>query len=102
MIDETYIEFSTNVNEISAISLCHEFDNLMVLRGTSKFFATPGLRLGYAVTGNDTIKNEINTNKNPWMINSLAVVAGETMFADNEYIEKNTQSDPLRKKQAKQ
>ena len=40
MIDETYIEFSTNVNEISAISLCHEFDNLIVLRGTSKFFAT--------------------------------------------------------------
>lgn len=88
MIDETYIEFSTNVDEISAISLCHEFDNLIVLRGTSKFFATPGLRLGYAVTSNAPIKNEINTNKNPWMINSLAVVAGETMFADNEYIEK--------------
>ena len=29
-----------------------------------------------------------NTNKNPWMINSLAVVAGETMFLDEEYIDK--------------
>mgnify|MGYP002334717512 CR=1 FL=1 len=88
MIDETYIEFSTNVNEISAISLCHEFDNLIVLRGTSKFFATPGLRLGYAITSNSQILTDINTNKNPWMINSLAVVAGETMFLDEEYIDK--------------
>ena len=52
MIDETYVEFAENIHEVSAIPLCKEFDNLMVLRGTSKFFAAPGLRLGYAVTGN--------------------------------------------------
>ena len=28
----------------------------------------------------------INTRKNPWTINSLAVVAGETMFSDTAYI----------------
>ena len=27
-----------------------------------------------------------NTRKNPWTINSLAVVAGETMFSDTAYI----------------
>ena len=88
MIDETYIEFVPDVDELSAIPLTDEFDNLIILRGTSKFFATPGLRLGYAITGNDRILTEINTNKNPWMINSLAVVAGETMFLDEEYINK--------------
>lgn len=88
MIDETYIEFVPDVDELSAIPLTDKFDNLIILRGTSKFFATPGLRLGYAVTGNDHILKEINTNKNPWMINSLAVVAGETMFLDEEYINK--------------
>lgn len=86
MIDETYVEFAENIHEVSAIPLCKEFDNLMVLRGTSKFFAAPGLRLGYAVTGNRELLNDINSNKNPWMINSLAVVAGETMFMDEEYI----------------
>lgn len=86
MVDETYVEFAENIHEVSAIPLCKEFDNLMVLRGTSKFFAAPGLRLGYAVTGNRELLNDINSNKNPWMINSLAVVAGETMFMDEEYI----------------
>ena len=88
MIDETYIEFVPDVNELSAIPLTELFDNVIILRGTSKFFATPGLRLGYAITSNSQILTDINTNKNPWMINSLAVVAGETMFLDEEYIDK--------------
>ena len=88
MIDETYIEFVPDVNELSAIPLTELFDNVIILRGTSKFFATPGLRLGYAITSNSQILTAINTNKNPWMINSLAVVAGETMFLDEEYIDK--------------
>jgi threonine-phosphate decarboxylase len=53
----------------------------------SKFFASPGLRLGYAVTGNQDLLKKINTRKNPWTINSLAAIAGELMFSDTEYIE---------------
>ena len=29
----------------------------------------------------------INTHKNPWMINSLAAIAGEIIFSDTKYIE---------------
>lgn len=88
MVDETYVEFAPDVEKISAISLCSRFENLIVLRGTSKFFAAPGLRLGYAICGSPYIINEINTKKNPWMLNSLAVIAGEAMFSDTEYIQR--------------
>ena len=47
MVDETYIEFSDNINEICSIPLTNKYDNLFVIRGVSKFFAAPGLRLGY-------------------------------------------------------
>ena len=39
MIDETYVEFAPDVEEITAIPLTREFTNLMVLRGVSKFYA---------------------------------------------------------------
>ena len=52
MIDETYVEFAPDVEEITAIPLTREFTNLMVLRGVSKFYAAPGMRLGYGITGN--------------------------------------------------
>ena len=45
MIDETYVEFAPDIDTISAVSLTTKFDNFMILRGTSKFFCAPGLRL---------------------------------------------------------
>lgn len=86
MVDETYMEFTDQ--KYSSIPFIKEYDNLIILRGTSKFFAAPGLRLGYGLTGNENLLLDINKNKNPWMINSLAVVAGITMFQDESYIKK--------------
>ncbi len=86
MVDETYVEFADDMEEITSVPLTHYYNNIIILRGTSKFFASPGLRLGYAVTGNHDLIKSINTRKNPWTINSLAVIAGELMFSDEEYI----------------
>ncbi len=88
MADETYVEFAENMDEITSIPLTHYYNNIIILRGTAKFFAAPGLRLGYAVTGNRDLIKSINTRKNPWTINSLAVIAGELMFTDEDYIRK--------------
>lgn len=87
LIDETYIEFTEDISLYSAVPLTEEFDNLVVLRGISKFFAAPGLRLGYAVCGNQELLKCVNENKNPWTINTLASIAGEIMFSDVEYME---------------
>ena len=87
MVDETYVEFTANESQITAVSLANYYNNLIILRGTSKFFAAPGLRLGYAITGNPDVAKAINTRKNPWSINSLAEIAGRLMLSDHEYIE---------------
>ncbi len=86
MVDETYVEFADHMDEITSVPLTHYYNNIIILRGTAKFFAAPGLRLGYAVTGNRDLVEAINTRKNPWTINSLAVIAGESMFSDDAYI----------------
>ena len=88
MIDETYVEFAPDTDALTAIPLSHIYNNVIILRGISKFFAAPGLRLGYAVTGNQDLIKEINTRKNPWTINSLAEIAGELMFGDDAYIQR--------------
>jgi threonine-phosphate decarboxylase len=86
MIDETYVEFADNIEEITAIPLTEIYNNVIILRGISKFFAAPGLRLGYGICGNIDLLKEINKRKNPWTINSLAAIAGEIMFTDTQYI----------------
>lgn len=86
LVDETYVEFSESFDSITSIPLTESYNNIIVLRGISKFFAAPGLRLGYAVCGNGHLLNRLDELKNPWSINSLAAIAGEIMFEDKEYI----------------
>lgn len=87
IVDETYVEFAEEPDEVTAVPLTEFYNNIVILRGISKFFAAPGLRLGYAICGNRDLLKEINQKKNPWTINSLAAIAGEIMFTDQEYIE---------------
>ena len=88
MIDETYVEFTDADDRISAVPLAGYYTNLAILRGTSKFFASPGLRLGYAVTGSRDLHRHISERQDPWTISSLAEIAGKLMFQDREYIKK--------------
>lgn len=86
MVDETYLEFVSDVPAISSVPLTNDYNNLIVLRGVSKFFAAPGLRLGYAVTGNRDLLSKISAQADPWTINAYAALAGTVMFSDTEYI----------------
>ncbi len=90
MVDETYVEFSDDYPNITSIPLTQYYNNIIILRGISKFFAAPGLRLGYAICGSRRLLKEIEGRKNPWTINSLAAAAGEIMFKDAEYINETT------------
>ena len=85
MIDETYIEFSDILPEICSIPLVTEFDNLFVIRGTSKFFAAPGIRLGYGISSNQAFLERLTANQDPWSVNSLADFAGQHIFGDLEF-----------------
>ena len=85
MVDETYTEF-TDTNIYSCTSLVDRYDNLFVIRGTSKFFSTPGIRLGYGLIGNENIKNKILSQLDLWNVNIIAAAMGQIMFTDTEFI----------------
>ncbi len=85
MVDETYIEFSDILPEICSIPLVAEFDNLFVIRGTSKFFAAPGIRLGYGMSSNQAFLDRLKANQNPWSVNSLADFIGQHIFSDVKF-----------------
>ena len=85
MIDETYVEFAPDINAVTAVPLTREFTNLMVLRGVSKFYAAPGMRLGYGITGNREFLAKMKEKQTPWSLNSLGAFAGEKMLLDHDY-----------------
>ena len=86
MVDETYVEF-TEPEIYSSTPLVDIFNNLFVIRGTSKFFSTPGIRLGYGLISNKEIKKSMVEKLDLWNINIFATTMGEIMFKDKEYIQ---------------
>lgn len=100
MIDETYIEFSDNLEELTSIPLADDFDNLFIIRGISKFFAAPGIRLGYGICSNKKFMEYLKTKKDPWSVNILAAFAGENLFTEKEFIEKTKKLTAKEKEKA--
>ena len=49
VVDEEYMDFVDDLESNSAIPLTSEYENVIVLRNTTKFFAVPGLRLAYMI-----------------------------------------------------
>ena len=86
MIDETYVEFAPDISAVTAVPFTKRFQNLMILRGVSKFFAAPGMRFGYGITGNMDFLKKMKEKQIPWSLNSIGAFAGEKMFKDQDYI----------------
>lgn len=85
-IDEAFIEFVENWREKTVSLLKNK--NIFIMRAFTKFFAIPGLRLGYGITLDENILKKIWEEKEPWTVNTFANLAGLTMLDDKDYIEK--------------
>ena len=87
-IDEAFIEFLTDGMKESIINTEENKKNLFVTRAFTKFFAIPGLRLGYGMYFDKELEKKISEKKEPWSVNNFAEMAGLTVLDDAEYIEK--------------
>lgn len=90
MLDETYVEF-TEPQIYSSTSIVDNYPKLFLIRGTSKFFSTPGIRLGYALISDNSIKKIMKEKLDLWNINIFATSMGEIMFKDQDYIVSNVE-----------
>ncbi|PWW06504.1 L-threonine O-3-phosphate decarboxylase [Paenibacillus cellulosilyticus] len=84
VIDEAFLDFVPNEEAISLVQEAAKRPNLLVIRSMTKFYAIPGIRLGYAVGSADTIA-KMRGLQTPWSVNSLAQWIGEAVLDDVEY-----------------
>jgi len=88
LADETYMEFTDDADASTMINDLSNYKNIIILRGFSKFFAVPGIRLGYCIT-DTSIVSLMERFKEPWTVNSIADIAGIYLARDAEYIRKS-------------
>ncbi len=83
VLDEAFIDFH---EKSSSKAMAVRSGNCVVLRSMTKFYALPGLRLGYAVASERVI-GRLERLRAPWSVNTLAQAAGLASLVDSAYRE---------------
>lgn len=87
IIDESFLDFIKG--NLSMISYINEYENLIIIKSLTKFFALPGIRIGYGICGNIDLKEKIEKISPAWNINILAEIATKIGIKDDNYIRKS-------------
>jgi threonine-phosphate decarboxylase len=83
LLDEAFIDY---VPESSLLALAATKAHLIVLRSFTKFYAMPGLRVGYAVCGAELAK-AIGKQIDPWSVSTIALEAARATLVDDDFDE---------------
>lgn len=83
ILDEAFIDFIAD--EPGFIPRLHDNPHIWVLRSLTKFYAIPGLRLGYLINSDEQAVAKIRARQMPWSINTFAALAGEHVLEDTAY-----------------
>lgn len=83
ILDEAFIDFIPH--EAGFIPALKDNPHIWVLRSLTKFYAIPGLRLGYLVNSDDAAVARMRRQQMPWSVNALAALAGEVALQDSAW-----------------
>lgn len=92
LVDESFIDFVGPEASIAPLLGTHK--QVYILRSMTKFFAIPGLRLGFLLSADQRLHKWCQDYRTPWMINHLANIAGITVLRDREYMLKTLEIIP--------
>ncbi|UCB57233.1 MAG: threonine-phosphate decarboxylase [Candidatus Omnitrophota bacterium] len=87
VIDETFMDFLPDQAAHSLIGEAPKNKKIIVLRSFTKFFALPGLRIGYLIAHKDTVMR-LRKYQLPWSVNTFAQMAAELALDNEAYAQK--------------
>lgn len=89
VVDESFLDFVENKEDYSVISLTESYKNLIVVKSLTKFFAFPGIRIGYGITSNRDYIDSINKVSVSWAVNTVAGDGAIKALSETGYIKES-------------
>jgi len=72
VIDESFLDFSKNPDQISLEQEIENFPNIAILKSMSKSYGIGGIRIGYMLTANSKFAQQVRSGVHIWNINGFA------------------------------
>ncbi len=95
VVDEAFVDFCPGYSLLGAVREC---DNLYVLRSLTKFYAIPGLRVGY-LAGPAAGVSELRDGQEPWSVGAPAQHAALACLTAHAYRRRSLRQLPRFRRQ---
>ncbi|MFH1096000.1 MAG: threonine-phosphate decarboxylase [Candidatus Desantisbacteria bacterium] len=86
IIDESFLMFVDSYKDETLLNVMEKYPNLIIISSLTKFFAIPGIRIGYIATSNAAISSRLKKQMPPWSVNIFAQEIVPDMLYDDEFI----------------
>jgi len=90
LLDECFVDFVKGQTKVSLSSVAKKYRNLVVLRSLTKTFGLAGLRAGYAI-GHEATVRVLEKHKITWSVNTFAQVAAIAALKDMKFLNRSFQ-----------
>ena len=85
VVDECFWQFVTEEKRVTLLDAVNEHPSLFLLHAFTKTFAMPGLRLGYGVTANARLMENMERHIQAWNVSVPAQMAGAAALGETSY-----------------
>lgn len=87
ILDEAFLDFLPDEEGISYVRHAAESPRIQVIRSMTKFYAIPGIRLGFLVAHPDIVRR-LREAQTHWSVNFLAQLIGEAVLEERTYADR--------------
>lgn len=91
VVDEAFTDFIPRAQRISLQSKLEQYPNMIIVRSMTKFYAIPGLRLGYTISSPE-LSVRMRSQQVTWSVNTLALAAGAWCLENSQAAEYEQQT----------
>jgi len=85
IVDESFLLFIAAHQDETLLNVLDKYPNLIIISSLTKFFAIPGIRIGYMATSNTTILNRLKKQMPPWSVNVFSQMIVPGLLLDDEF-----------------
>lgn len=76
LLDECFNDFLEHGEDLSLVRYCADFPRLFVLKAFTKFYAMPGIRLGFGLCTDEALLERMVDQEQSWSVSGPAQAAG--------------------------
>ncbi len=85
-LDECFLDFTGREEQLTLVERLNQYPNLFILRAFTKMYAMAGVRLGFGMTADTAVIEQMYQAGPPWNVSVLGGAAGKAALKEQDFV----------------